>query len=588
MVPSRKRRGLAEIQLRIAEFKSSGLSKAEFAARLGVHPLSMERWLRITQQTQPTQPPQPAQSIAFQNSPAFVPVICTPSASASSADWPESVAPSGWALRLPPGLDPSTVRSILDVLPAKRPGIEGILWNGNLHESPLEAHCLNNPVRFIDRNATVAEAGFSRWMVPPAAIAVHMCIGQIYGFSVFSKPLTQAVKGQAWTIPQVGWIYSIALVLLGLSAAIAGKWVERSGPRKTMLASAACFCGGLVISALGVRWHQLSLLYLGYGVLGGVGLGLGYIAPVSTLMKWFPDRPGMATGMAIMGFGGGALIGAPLGVLLMESFKSTTTNGVAEAFLCMAGVYGVCMAVGAWIVRVPPEDWKPVGWTPSVKTSAMITTAQVSVDIAWKTPQFWLLWIVLCMNVSAGIGILGQASLMCQEMFGVSALIGGGFAGLLSLFNMGGRFLWSSVSDFTGRKQVYCIYFLLGALLYCLVPLSQRTGNRMLFVALTAVIISMYGGGFATIPAYLRDLFGTYQVGAIHGRLITSWSMAALVGPPLVNYLSESRKKAGVPAAEAYNSTLYLMAGLLLLGLIANLCVRPVQARHHLPPRRLG
>ena len=282
------------------------------------------------------------------------------------------------------------------------------------------------------------------------------------------------------------------------------------------------------------------------------------------------------------------MIGAPLGVLLMESFKSTTTNGVAEAFLCMAGVYGVCMAVGAWIVRVPPEDWKPVGWTPSVKTSAMITTAQVSVDIAWKTPQFWLLWIVLCMNVSAGIGILGQASLMCREMFGVSALIGGGFAGLLSLFNMGGRFLWSSVSDFTGRKQVYCIYFLLGALLYCLVPLSQRTGNRMLFVALTAVIISMYGGGFATIPAYLRDLFGTYQVGAIHGRLITSWSMAALVGPPLVNYLSESRKKAGVPAAEAYNSTLYLMAGLLLLGLIANLCVRPVQARHHLPPRRLG
>jgi MFS family permease len=336
------------------------------------------------------------------------------------------------------------------------------------------------------------------------------------------------------------------------------------------------------LSAIGVWLHWLWLVYLGYGVIGGIGLGLGYIAPVSTLMKWFPDRPGMATGMAIMGFGGGALIGAPLGVSLMAHFKSSTEPGVAPAFLTMAALYGAWMLFGAWLVRVPAADWKPQGWQPSASGSTAQPGKAVSVDQAWKTPQFWLLWVVLCMNVSAGIGILGQASLMCQDLFGVSAAVGGGFAGLLSLFNMGGRFLWSSVSDFTGRKTVYAIYFLLGALLYALVPWTQKIGSRSLFVAVTALIISMYGGGFATIPAYLRDLFGTHQVGAIHGRLITAWSLAALVGPQLINYISTAKKKAGVPAAEAYNSTLYWMSGLLLIGLIANLLVRPVNPRHHL------
>ncbi|MBN8248101.1 MAG: OFA family MFS transporter [Verrucomicrobia bacterium] len=443
-------------------------------------------------------------------------------------------------------------------------------------------------MRFLDREATVAGPDFSRWLVPPAAIAVHMCIGEVYGFSVFNVPLTRLVgvteslRGEDWTIPQIGWVYSIALVMLGLSAAVLGKWVERSGPRKAMTASAACFCGGLVLAAAGVHWHQLWLLYLGYGVVGGIGLGLGYIAPVSTLMKWFPDRPGMATGMAIMGFGGGALIGSPLGVQLMDHFKSATSPGVAPAFVTMALLYAVFMLFGAWIVRVPSADWRPPGWLPPTRTNAMITSAQVTADQAVRTPQFWLLWVVLCMNVSAGIGILGQASLMCQDLFGVSAAIGGGFAGLLSLFNMGGRFLWSSVSDHIGRRAVYCVFFLLGALFYCLIPQTQRLGSQALFVAVTAVIISMYGGGFATIPAYLRDLFGTHQVGAIHGRLITSWSMAAIVGPVLINYISTSNKEAGVPRAEAYNSTLYLMAALLMVGLVANLLVRPVDSRHHL------
>jgi MFS family permease len=432
---------------------------------------------------------------------------------------------------------------------------------------------------FLSREATVAKPGFNRWLVPPAAIAVHMCIGEVYGFSVFNVPLTQA--GAGWTIPQVGWIYSIALFMLGLSAAVFGKWVERNGPRKTMVASCACFCGGLLVSAIGVKLKMLWLLYLGYGFTGGIGLGLGYISPVSTLMKWFPDRPGMATGMAIMGFGGGALIGAPLGVKLMEHFKSATSIGVSEAFMMMAGLYAVSMLFGAFIVRVPADDWKPAGWEPKQHVKPMVTNASVSVDVAWKTPQFWCLWVVLCMNVTAGIGILGQASKMCSDMFGVSAAVGGGFAGLLSIFNMGGRFVWSSISDFTGRKMVYCIYFILGAVLYCLIPHTQNIGNKTLFVTVAAVILTMYGGGFATIPAYLKDMFGTYQVGAIHGRLITAWSIAALLGPSLVNYISTAKIEAGVPKAEAYNSTMYLMAGLLITGLIANLLVRPVDEKYH-------
>ncbi len=432
----------------------------------------------------------------------------------------------------------------------------------------------------------MAPPGFNRWLVPPAAMAVHLCIGEVYGFNVFNQPLTrliglhESVPGRDWTIPEVGWIYSLALMMLGLSAAVFGKWVDRNGPRKTMVAAAACFCGGLVVSAAGVRWHQLWMLYAGYGLLGGIGLGLGYIAPVSTLMKWFPDRPGMATGMAIMGFGGGALIGAPLGVELMDRFRTPTSNGVAGAFLAMAGLYAVWMLFGAFTVRVPAPGWVPPGGPAG---RPVTTPHNVGVDRAWRTPQFWLLWMVLFLNVTAGIGILGQASLMCQDMLGVGAAVGGGFAGLLSLANMGGRFLWSSVSDYTGRRRVYSVYFLLGALLYLLVPWSGRGGGRPLFVLVTALIISMYGGGFATIPAYLRDLFGSHQVGAIHGRLITSWSLAALVGPSLVNYMSTSRKAAGVDPAHAYDATLYLMVAALLLGLVCNLLIRPVDPRHHLP-----
>ncbi|WP_422930447.1 L-lactate MFS transporter [Singulisphaera sp. PoT] len=440
---------------------------------------------------------------------------------------------------------------------------------------------------FLERERTVASPGFNRWLIPPAALSVHLCIGEIYAFSVFNDPLSRvlgidySIEGKDWTIPQIGWTYSIALMMLGLSAAFFGRWVERVGPRRTMFGSACCFCGGLWLSSLGVALHSIAVVYLGYGVIGGIGLGLGYISPVSTLVKWFPDRPGMATGLAIMGFGGGALIGAPLSLDLMAAFHSPTSVGVKETFAVMGCLYFALMLFGAFLIRVPAPGWRPEGFVPATRARKLVTSEQVAVENAWKTPQFWLLWMVLCMNVTAGIGILGQASLMAQNMFGVSAAVGAGYVGLLSLFNMGGRFFWSSMSDITGRKVIYGVYFAFGALLYLLVPETQKLQSIPLFVLVTAVIISMYGGGFATIPVYLRDLFGTMHLGAIHGRLITAWSMAAILGPQLVNYISTYRINHGVPKAQAYNATMYLMVGLMSLGFLCNLLVRPVHERFH-------
>lgn len=446
---------------------------------------------------------------------------------------------------------------------------------------------------FFDREQTVARPGFSRWLVPPAALAVHLSIGQVYAFSVFKLPLTKAIgitksAPNDWTQPELAWIFSLAIFFLGASAAVFGRWVERVGPRKTMATAALCFGGGFIISAFGVWWHQLWLIYLGYGVIGGCGLGLGYISPVSTLVKWFPDRPGMATGMAIMGFGGGAFIGSNLSLNLMDYFKSATSTGVGRSFIALGIIYFCYMMFGSFIVRVPPENWKPDGYEPPTSSHGLITNENVTVDCAWRTPQFWLLWVVLCFNVTAGIGILEQASPMIQEMFPgkVLAAAAGGFVALLSLFNMGGRFLWSSFSDYIGRKAVYVIYLLLGAILYCLIPVAGRSGSVIFFVSVCVVILSMYGGGFATIPAYLKDLFGAMQVGAIHGRLLTAWSVAGVLGPVLVNYIREYLKNRGVAGVGLYAPTMYLMAGLLVIGLICNLAVRPVAERYFYRNRR--
>jgi MFS family permease len=442
---------------------------------------------------------------------------------------------------------------------------------------------------FFDRQETVADPGYIRWLFPPAALAVHLSIGQVYAFSVFKLPLTKLIGVTKsapgdWSQPSLAWIFSLAIFFLGLSAAVFGRWVERVGPRKTMFTAALCFGGGFVISAFGVWWHQLWIIYLGYGVIGGCGLGLGYISPVSTLVKWFPDRPGMATGMAIMGFGGGAFIGSNLSLLLMDHFKSATSTGVGESFLAMGIIYFCSMVFGSLIARVPADDWKPAGYTPPTHSHGLITTENVTVDCAWHTPQFWLLWVVLCFNVTAGIGILEQASPMIQEMFPgkITAAAAGGFVALLSLFNMAGRFVWASTSDFTGRKFIYVVYLLLGAVLYCLIPVSGHMGSTLFFVAVCVVILSMYGGGFSTIPAYLKDLFGSVQVGAIHGRLLTAWSVAGVLGPVLVNYIREYLKGRGASGVGLYAPTMYLMAGLLVIGLICNLSVRPVNERYYI------
>jgi MFS family permease len=448
---------------------------------------------------------------------------------------------------------------------------------------------------FLNREHIIAKPGFSRWLVPPAALAIHLSIGQVYAFSVFKIPLLKLIgvtqySGPPtslinipsapgdWSDTSVAWIFSIAILFLGLSAALFGTWLERVGPRKAMLASACCFAGGFFISAFGVSLHQLWIIYLGYGVLGGIGLGLGYISPVSTLIKWFPDRPGMATGMAIMGFGGGAMIGAPLANLLMAHFKTVSPSGVVPAMLIMGAAYFIFILFGASIVRVPAPGWKPAGYVPSTHHRSLITTGNVRASQAIRTPQFYLLWCVLFLNVTAGIGILEQASPMIQRLFSprISAIAAGGFVGLLSIFNMAGRFGWASCSDYIGRKGTYIVFFLLGSLLFFLIPVSARIGSVPMFVCLCCVIISMYGGGFATIPAYLRDLFGTVEVGAIHGRLLTAWSAAGIAGPLLVSYMYEHQKAAGVADAERYDLSMYVMACLLLVGFVCDILVRRV------------
>jgi MFS family permease len=464
----------------------------------------------------------------------------------------------------------------------------------------------------LSRERIVARPGFNRWLVPPAALAIHLSIGMAYGFSVFWLPLSRAIgitepAPEDWKISTLGWMFTLFFVFLGSSAAVFGAWVERVGPRKTGVVAAICWSSGFFISALGIYLHQIWLLWLGSGVIGGCGLGLGYISPVGTLIKWFPDRRGMATGMAIMGFGGGAMIGAPLADILMRHFATPTSVGVWQTFVAMGIIYFIAMMAGAFGYRVPPPDWKPAGWTPRVQQTSMITAGNVHVSRAWRTPQFWFLWMVLCMNVSAGIGVIGIASPMIQEIFGGRligvagslqqltseqkaqlASIGAGFAALLSLFNIAGRIGWASLSDYLGRKPTYLVFFALGLVLYSMAPFAGRTGSVTLFVVIFCIILTMYGGGFATIPAYLADIFGTQYVGAIHGRLLTAWSTAGVLGPVLVNYIREFQIDRGVPNAQAYNVTMHVLAGLLVVGLICNLMVKPVDPRICMTPEELA
>ena len=584
---------------------------------------------------------------------------------------------------------------------------------------------------FLSKDRIVAPAGFNRWRIPPVSIAMHLCIGSVYSWSIFNPALTKKLGVVAsaagdWSIGAVVWVFSVAIVCLGLAAAAAGKWLEHAGPRLVGVLAACLWGMGFIVGGAGIHFHQLWLLYLGYGVLGGCGLGLGYISPVSTLIRWFPDRRGMATGMAIMGFGGGAIIGAPLKEILIEAFYDTPQylgtsdavaltveqgrrfaevggqfvevvvataadipamilpevegvyvvgtgdTGAAQTFFALGSIYFLIMLAASFFYRVPAEGWQPEGWRaerepPSlfstmatgpassrvwgwVKTQVSrltrrrlrITNEDVHVSEAHKTPQFYLLWIVLCFNVTAGIGILGVAKTMMTDIFGstmpylVTPAFAASYVMMIGIFNMGGRFFWAFFSDHLGRKNTYYCFFALGALLYLSVPFIANAMNAnpqvawlILFCAVTLIAFTMYGGGFATIPAYLSDVFGSMHVGAIHGRLLTAWSAAGVLGPFAITYLREwsvnraindlaskvdpaafeiqfgaslsnlgeliSAKTVTInslleiaPAGTAdptpglYNITMFVMAGLLVLAILANMAVRPVSERHHL------
>ncbi len=485
----------------------------------------------------------------------------------------------------------------------------------------------SNVLALLAKEGTIAKPGYNRWLVPPAALAIHLSIGMAYGFSVFWLPLSKAIGIASsiacpddmgffarvtattcdWKVSMLTPMFMLFFVFLGGSAAVFGHWLEREGPRKAGFVAAFCWGGGLLISAFGVYVHQVWLLWLGSGVIGGCGLGLGYISPVSLLIKWFPDRRGMATGMAIMGFGGGAMIGAPLANLLMKYYATPTSVGVWQTFVTMGAIYFIAMMCGAFAYRLPASGWQPEGWTPPVESKAMITRHHVHLNEAHKTPQFWLLWGVLCLNVSAGIGIIGMASPMLQDIFGgkligvpeifekltpdqlkLTATIGAGFAALLSLSNIAGRIFWASLSDFLGRKRTYFIFFSLGFILYVSARTAGTFGTTAAFVGIFCIILTMYGGGFATIPAYLADIFGTQFVGAIHGRLLTAWSTAGVLSQLVPQIRDHEIFDLHTAHADAYNPIFYLMAGLLVLGFICNLLVRPVAEKHYMSDEELA
>ena len=433
----------------------------------------------------------------------------------------------------------------------------------------------------LHKDRIVAGPGFSRWWNIPAALCINLSVGQAYAFSVFNLPLTRVlgVSSSApgdWKLTTLGWIFTLAYVFLGLSAGVAGRWQDRVGPRVSGTVAAVCFGGGFFVAALGVWTHEIWLLYAGYGVIGGCGLGLGFNTPIPVLLKWFPDRPGLATGFAVMGFGGGAIVAAPLSQALVSRFAGPSSVGVAETFVVLGSAYLLLMVGGAFLFRLPAPGWRPPGRAHEPGTSRAPATFGLTVDAAMRTREFYLLWTMLLVNVTAGLGVLGQAAPMIQEVFSdFSSAAAALFVAVLSFFNMTGRLLWAWLSDAIGRRRTFAVFFTAGPILYAAVPFAGATGSLVLFVACLAVILSMYGAGFALMPPYIAEVFGPAHVGAINGRVLTALSLAGVCGPVAVNYLRQVQITSGVSAGRAYDVTLYIMAGLLLVGFFCNVSIKP-------------
>ena len=404
----------------------------------------------------------------------------------------------------------------------------------------------------------------SRWTIPLGAILVHLGIGSVYAWSTLNRPIIAALPPQPWWGSPPYTTFTAALVLLGLSAATMGPWVERRGARVAARTSAVFFASGLAVGGLGLFWQQPLLLFLGLGILCGIGCGIGYIAPVSTLVKWFPEKRGMATGFAIMGFGGGAFLGGYANAFLIEQM------GIARTLFVLSGAYFTLMWAGAQLLRPAPEVHRGV----TMPVADGLTRRE-----ALRTPQFVLLWGMLCVNVTAGIGILAQASPMMQDLFGRTPKQAAAVVAVISLFNAGGRLLWSSASDFLGRRTTYLIFFVVQLVLFLLIPRFAQAGAWWPFLACLLTVFTMYGGGFATMPAFLADLFGSRNVGAIHGAVLTAWSVAAVTGPVIITELSDRARAAlapGEPRVHIYDQPLMLLAGLLAVGLLLTLAVKPL------------
>ncbi len=393
----------------------------------------------------------------------------------------------------------------------------------------------------------------NRWLMAIGAMAIHMCIGSVYAWSVYVKPIQSTMN---WTLTDVTITFSIAIFFLGLSAALMGKFVERQGPRVAASLAAVLFGLGTIGSGLAIFLESKVVLYLTYGVLGGTGLGIGYISPVSMLVKWFPDRRGMATGLAIMGFGFASAISGPAIKVLIDAV------GISSTFYILGAIYFVVMFSAAQYLANPPEGYLPERFSQAIaqgKRKIKEDLVNITRNEAVKTARFYGLWIMLFINVTCGIAIISVASPLLQEVVGISALAAASAVGLMGIFNGAGRIMWASISDYLTRPVVFILFFITQIVAFYFLT---TVTSILIFQVLLYYIMTCYGGAFASIPAYIGDIFGTKELGAIHGYILTAWALAGLAGPIIIAYVKDS--------TGSYTGTLYVFVGLFFIALLTS------------------